>query len=161
MQPAMPWPPPGPPEFVQFHTSLPIIDGTAGTNPGGMEAPVAVEVVSFTRPTHAPVPRVHAADTQPALVCKAQAVWLGDADEEGHSDYCGGAPVTVAYPVQAKSEVWKASDGATHTPHRGPCRCKTSRCLKLYCACFAARQLCSAGLCRCDACFNDGRNPER
>ncbi len=166
--------------------------------------PMAVAVIASTRPTHAPVPRVHAADTQTALVCKAQAVWLGDSDEEC---YCGGDIVTttVAYPVEAKGEAfrggggpfrdgggrlgrppgrktaptrkhfatpeevfdafhkvvpllseWPASDGATPTPQRSPCRCKTSRCLKLYCSCFAAGQLCSAGVCRCDACFNDG-----
>jgi hypothetical protein len=33
------------------------------------------------------------------------------------------------------------------------CRCRKSRCLKLYCACFAAQATCAA-YCTCVSCFN-------
>ncbi|KAJ1397607.1 hypothetical protein B484DRAFT_339818, partial [Ochromonadaceae sp. CCMP2298] len=33
------------------------------------------------------------------------------------------------------------------------CNCRKSKCLKLYCQCFAARAVCS-GLCRCVTCEN-------
>jgi len=40
------------------------------------------------------------------------------------------------------------------------CSCKKSRCLKLYCECFAAGDLC--GGCKCQDCANDGQHePER
>ena len=39
------------------------------------------------------------------------------------------------------------------------CNCKKSRCLKLYCECFAARRLC-AGDCKCVECENHSENSE-
>jgi hypothetical protein len=33
------------------------------------------------------------------------------------------------------------------------CNCRKSRCLKLYCQCFAAQRLCGSS-CRCDSCSN-------
>lgn len=36
---------------------------------------------------------------------------------------------------------------------RKPCHCKKSRCLKLYCECFAAGLLCLKA-CVCDGCHN-------
>lgn len=35
------------------------------------------------------------------------------------------------------------------------CTCKKSRCLKLYCQCFAASALCDSTKCRCESCKND------
>eukprot|EP00587_Corethron_hystrix_P005132 CAMPEP_0113321636 /NCGR_PEP_ID=MMETSP0010_2-20120614/15052_1 /TAXON_ID=216773 ORGANISM="Corethron hystrix, Strain 308" /NCGR_SAMPLE_ID=MMETSP0010_2 /ASSEMBLY_ACC=CAM_ASM_000155 /LENGTH=482 /DNA_ID=CAMNT_0000179831 /DNA_START=180 /DNA_END=1629 /DNA_ORIENTATION=+ /assembly_acc=CAM_ASM_000155 len=34
------------------------------------------------------------------------------------------------------------------------CTCKKSKCLKLYCQCFAASQLCDSAICRCLVCYN-------
>lgn len=42
-----------------------------------------------------------------------------------------------------------------------PCRCKTSRCLKLYCSCFAAGKLCNSKVCLCEGCFNDGSHEDQ
>jgi hypothetical protein len=43
---------------------------------------------------------------------------------------------------------------------QNPCNCKKSRCLKLYCDCFAANVLCSG--CRCRDCVNiDPNDPAR
>lgn len=35
------------------------------------------------------------------------------------------------------------------------CTCKKSRCLKLYCQCFAASALCDSTKCRCESCKNE------
>ncbi|GMI34154.1 hypothetical protein TrCOL_g13131 [Triparma columacea] len=39
------------------------------------------------------------------------------------------------------------------TPERR-CKCKKSKCLKLYCECFAAHVYCTPGACRCNECNN-------
>jgi hypothetical protein len=47
------------------------------------DLPMTVAVIASTRPTNVIyTPRLHAADTQSPLVCKAQAVCLGDADQD-------------------------------------------------------------------------------
>ncbi|KAM3135353.1 hypothetical protein pb186bvf_012511 [Paramecium bursaria] len=38
-----------------------------------------------------------------------------------------------------------------------PCNCKKSKCLKLYCDCFANGKLCGIG-CSCQGCFNNSQN---
>jgi hypothetical protein len=35
------------------------------------------------------------------------------------------------------------------------CKCKKSRCLKMYCDCFAAQKNCVDGECRCEDCYNN------
>jgi hypothetical protein len=35
------------------------------------------------------------------------------------------------------------------------CTCKKSKCLKLYCQCFAASALCDADICKCESCKNE------
>ena len=39
------------------------------------------------------------------------------------------------------------------------CKCKKSKCLKMYCECFAAGLLCNEG-CRCLDCSNDNNHLE-
>ena len=39
----------------------------------------------------------------------------------------------------------------------GPCRCKKSKCLRQYCVCFRAGNLCTDG-CMCEDCCNDGKH---
>jgi hypothetical protein len=39
------------------------------------------------------------------------------------------------------------------------CKCKKSKCLKMYCECFAAGLLCNEG-CRCVECSNDSGHLE-
>jgi hypothetical protein len=36
-----------------------------------------------------------------------------------------------------------------------PCKCGTSRCLKLYCDCFRSGLFCDSRICRCTDCYND------
>ncbi len=38
---------------------------------------------------------------------------------------------------------------------RKPCNCKNSKCLKLYCECFASGRLCDEGICHCVSCKNN------
>eukprot|EP01105_Mastigella_eilhardi_P004114 TRINITY_DN1543_c1_g1_i2.p1 TRINITY_DN1543_c1_g1~~TRINITY_DN1543_c1_g1_i2.p1 ORF type:complete len:504 (+),score=123.48 TRINITY_DN1543_c1_g1_i2:105-1514(+) len=45
-----------------------------------------------------------------------------------------------------------APEAAPPAVKRKQCRCKQSRCLKLYCECFAAMELCKG--CTCENCFN-------
>ena len=42
---------------------------------------------------------------------------------------------------------------------RKSCNCRNSRCLKLYCECFAGGQYCFA--CNCQGCFNNPENDEK
>ena len=44
------------------------------------------------------------------------------------------------------------------TPKRSPCNCKKSRCLKLYCECFAAERFCQG--CNCIDCGNTPENAD-
>jgi len=46
------------------------------------------------------------------------------------------------------------------TPGQGSrsCTCKKSRCIKLYCDCFASGRVCDVDECRCIACLNNGKN---
>ena len=45
------------------------------------------------------------------------------------------------------------------TQKKSSCNCKKSRCLKLYCECFAAQRFCQAG-CNCSDCGNTPENAE-
>ena len=65
---------------------------------------------------------------------------------------------------------WLPSKGSTPPAPRGrggqdkdaklrkSCNCRNSRCLKLYCECFASGQYCFA--CNCQACHNNPENDE-
>lgn len=54
----------------------------------------------------------------------------------------------------------KPSPSATSPPRL--CHCKKSRCLKLYCDCFASQLLCDPHRCTCFDCHNnDPQNPQR
>ena len=64
---------------------------------------------------------------------------------------------------------WLPSKGSTPPAPRGrgqdkdaklrkSCNCRNSRCLKLYCECFASGQYCFG--CNCQACHNNPENDE-
>jgi Tesmin/TSO1-like CXC domain, cysteine-rich domain len=38
------------------------------------------------------------------------------------------------------------------------CKCKNTKCLKLYCSCFQAGKLCNSTLCRCNGCENTAKH---
>ena len=65
-----------------------------------------------------------------------------------------GGVESCAWPGSSKSALGHHVD-VSEVPTGVTCKCKTSRCLKLYCACFTAEQLCT-GLCACEQCFNEG-----
>ena len=65
-----------------------------------------------------------------------------------------GGVESCAWPGSSKSALGHHVD-VSEVPAGVTCKCKTSRCLKLYCACFTAEQLCT-GLCACEQCFNEG-----
>ena len=56
-----------------------------------VDLPMTVAVIASTRPTNVMyTPRLHAAGTQSPLVCKAQAVCLGDSDHDEAHEALGG-----------------------------------------------------------------------
>mmetsp|Transcript_22017 Transcript_22017/g.67574 ORF Transcript_22017/g.67574 Transcript_22017/m.67574 type:complete len:633 (-) Transcript_22017:1888-3786(-) len=55
--------------------------------------------------------------------------------------------------VSAKGAAAGAAGKGASSGERPGCNCKRSRCLKLYCVCFAARELCVAS-CNCQMCHN-------
>ena len=71
-----------------------------------------------------------------------------------HSDYPGsaskaryGPPASTIPPSTGKENKKTAA-----SPKRSPCNCKKSKCLKLYCECFAAMEFCKD--CNCTECGN-------
>jgi hypothetical protein len=44
---------------------------------------------------------------------------------------------------------------------RTTCNCKKSRCLKLYCDCFAILKFCDATFCNCVSCYNNADNEDK
>jgi hypothetical protein len=42
-----------------------------------------------------------------------------------------------------------------------PCKCKNTRCLKLYCSCFQSGVLCNAVMCKCQECANIHESVDR
>lgn len=44
------------------------------------------------------------------------------------------------------------------TPVKTSCNCKKSKCLKLYCDCFAVLKYCDSAYCNCTQCFNNADN---
>jgi len=74
---------------------------------------------------------------------------------------CGGGrsksrpvPCTPALQVDADDDVTDYKDDSES--RKRICSCKKSRCLKLYCECFAAGDLCDG--CKCVSCANDGEH---
>uniref|UniRef100_A0A7S2S456 CRC domain-containing protein n=1 Tax=Mucochytrium quahogii TaxID=96639 RepID=A0A7S2S456_9STRA len=63
---------------------------------------------------------------------------------------------TPQNPVfETPAQKWKRKNDKTpNTPKRTVCSCKKSKCLKLYCDCFAGNLFCSE-LCSCADCRND------
>jgi hypothetical protein len=65
-----------------------------------------------------------------------------------------GFPTAAAAPATKKGSDGKENpaDKASATARRGPCNCKKSKCLKLYCECFSAELYCDG--CNCVDCNN-------
>jgi len=50
--------------------------------------------------------------------------------------------------------------GLQINPNRKSCNCRNSKCLKLYCECFASGFYCIPGHCNCNPCQNNLQNEE-
>ncbi|GAV78426.1 CXC domain-containing protein [Cephalotus follicularis] len=67
------------------------------------------------------------------------------------------ASVTVVKPESPKSRIRPNGDTKENTPKKQKqCNCKHSRCLKLYCECFASGIYCDG--CNCVNCYNNVEN---
>ena len=62
-----------------------------------------------------------------------------------------GSPARAKPPQRRYSRGGRADDEGT--PQKKTCNCKNSRCLKLYCECFASGRYCDG--CNCTNCFNN------
>jgi len=79
------------------------------------------------------------------------------------ADAAANSEETSAPPPQAPAPSGDAAPPAPSSPSASArrCNCKNSRCLKLYCECFAAGSYCNAA-CKCKCCLNSKRHmPER
>ena len=65
-------------------------------------------------------------------------------------------PTLAASPEKGKGKA-ASSKGMSKTI----CNCKNSKCIKLYCECFARGEFCVAGVCRCANCLNETATAER
>lgn len=66
-------------------------------------------------------------------------------------------PMNTANPTVVNAKTFKVERAASTDSDTILCTCKKSKCLKLYCQCFAASQMCH-GQCRCNSCFNTPEN---
>ena len=56
-------------------------------------------------------------------------------------------------PNEPDGSIYYPNTGCSENEQNENCNCRKSRCLKLYCQCFAARSTCSQN-CRCVSCNN-------
>jgi hypothetical protein len=74
------------------------------------------------------------------------------------ADYSGSAqkPLYMGREAPPSNNIplstGKENKKKTSSPKRSPCNCKKSKCLKLYCECFAAGRFCQG--CNCSDCGN-------
>ena len=79
------------------------------------------------------------------------------------SMYMGHPPPREGNPMSQQHNgippsIGKENSKKKATPKRSPCNCKKSRCLKLYCECFAAERFCQG--CNCSDCGNTPESGE-
>jgi hypothetical protein len=94
-------------------------------------------------------------DIQPSTPAEAAAAMVGlHQPHQIHAGFHSTTKTTILVePVDAGGE-----DGTEAVPIR--CNCKKSRCLKLYCECFAARKMC-VGECKCVDCANNQEHAKK
>jgi len=73
------------------------------------------------------------------------------------------APMQPPIPSFSSSHhLLSSSEGGSESPPPAqkfnPCNCKKSKCLKLYCECFAAEKYCDS--CNCQDCYNNAQNEQ-
>lgn len=73
----------------------------------------------------------------------------------------GGLPITMPSPRVLGSGGRGGAPVAAGDPgsKRKQCNCRNSRCLKLYCECFASGQYCFG--CNCQGCHNNPENDDK
>jgi hypothetical protein len=80
--------------------------------------------------------------------------FLRDGQPPGSSEAVGGAAPSGGAEAAATSNSSEADDALKLSgPLEDTCNCRKSRCLKLYCQCFAAKIFCGSA-CNCEQCAN-------
>jgi hypothetical protein len=80
-----------------------------------------------------------------------------DDDEEGSRSLSpsSAAGTLLGFAGAAAAQAWIGEAGGPSTPNkRKACNCKNSKCLKLYCECFASGSYCTLS-CNCQGCQNN------
>lgn len=73
-----------------------------------------------------------------------------DGSDDGHMSPSAAAGTLLGF---SQSSPW-FSESPTTPSKRKPCNCKNSKCLKLYCECFASGTYCNMS-CNCQSCHNN------
>ena len=95
----------------------------------------------------------------PAVFAQAYPI-KGRNDDDGDDDEQPLSPASAAgtllgFVGAAAQAQWYGDAGGPSTPNkRKACNCKNSKCLKLYCECFASGSYCSVS-CNCQGCQNN------
>ncbi|KAJ8612216.1 hypothetical protein CTAYLR_002909, partial [Chrysophaeum taylorii] len=117
---------------------------SSSSNSSGTRVAAPAAAAPLEERTQRKRPRLHQhhdGTGQPAVSYAASAGGAGLT----HNTRNGGLPARVAPPTLSAPAV------STDEPRR--CSCKNSKCLKLYCDCFAAGRLCAS--CLCVGCLNN------
>ena len=137
--------------------------GTSHLVPPPPSGPHAVPPPSMARPPHPP-----AASLSMQTQATAPAAMNNAAAAEAHRTFTPaaassqGTAQTAATPLVSHAQVQSSATPHGSQSRRIPangsaehraCNCKNSRCLKLYCECFASGRYCNA--CNCSNCMNN------
>ncbi|KAL6044065.1 CRC domain-containing protein [Balamuthia mandrillaris] len=110
------------------------------------------------RPLHTSGPLALSLKDEPPPISPRKRPYKSELEEEGSNV----SPRNNRMRTTNEPEAQSASNSSTADPKRKQkrCNCKNSKCLKLYCQCFASRSYCGPD-CNCTGCCNTHENEEQ
>lgn len=138
-------------------------DAPAATDSSSTSAAAASSAtdssISMTDPASSPVTLDPAPNSSPFLgslpaADSASSSTLVSATTAALTSLIGSMPMQQQQPQQANPPPFNNTPNANtaSSQQHKPCNCKKSKCLKLYCECFARQDFCRG--CNCVGCFN-------